>query len=85
MLLALGFLGAEQPGLSKDPALNLDRPDNVRRDANYTASLRSVFACADMRRTQSFGMGSIWKGREWARSVAAYVFRRSDLLPSVMP
>ena len=71
VLLALGFLGPEQPGLLTELGVELDERGNVAVDANYMSSVPGVFACGDMRRGQSLVVWAIWEGRECARGVDA--------------
>src|SRR5262249_25559933 len=53
VLLALGFLGPEKPGLLTDLGVKLDARGNVEADADYQTSVPGVFACGDGRRGQS--------------------------------
>jgi glutamate synthase (NADPH/NADH) small chain len=84
VLLALGFLGPEQPGPIKDLGLELDARGNVKCDASYMSSLAGVFACGDLRRGQSLVVWAIWEGRECARGVDAWLMGRTDLPSSPM-
>jgi len=79
VLLALGFLGPEQPGPIRDLGLELDARGNVKADASYMSSVPGVFACGDLRRGQSLVVWAIWEGREAARGVDAWLMGRTDL------
>ena len=84
VLLAMGFLGPEQPGPIRDLGLELDPRGNVKADANYMGSVPGVFACGDLRRGQSLVVWAIWEGRECARGVDAYLMGTTDLPSSPM-
>jgi glutamate synthase (NADPH/NADH) small chain len=85
VLLALGFLGPEKPGLLSDLAVKLDARGNVEADRTYMSSVPGVFACGDLRRGQSLVVWAIWEGRECARGVDAYLMGRTDLPSSPDP
>jgi glutamate synthase (NADPH/NADH) small chain len=85
VLLALGFLGPEKPGLLTDLGVKLDARSNVEADGRYMSSERGVFACGDLRRGQSLVVWAIWEGRECARGVDAYLMGRTDLPSSPDP
>ncbi len=56
-LLAMGFLGPEQP-LLKDLGVECDARSNVRAEyGRYATSLKGVFAAGDCRRGQSSSCG----------------------------
>ncbi|HUZ76082.1 MAG TPA: glutamate synthase subunit beta [Chloroflexota bacterium] len=82
VLLALGFLGPEKPGMLADLGVELDQRGNVKVDANYMSSLPGVFAAGDMRRGQSLVVWAIWEGREAARGVDRYLMGGETVLPS---
>jgi glutamate synthase (NADPH/NADH) small chain len=79
VLLALGFLGPEKPGLLADLGVELDQRGNVKVDNRYATSVPGVFACGDMRRGQSLVVWAIWEGRECARGIDQYLMGRTDL------
>jgi glutamate synthase (NADPH/NADH) small chain len=85
VLLALGFLGPEKPGLLTDLGVQLDARGNVAAAENYMSSVPGVFACGDMRRGQSLVVWAIWEGRECARGVDAFLMGRTDLPTSPDP
>jgi glutamate synthase (NADPH/NADH) small chain len=85
VLLALGFLGPEKPGLLTDLGVKLDARGNVDVSPSYMSSVPGVFACGDMRRGQSLVVWAIWEGRECARGVDAYLMGRTDLPASPNP
>jgi glutamate synthase (NADPH) small chain len=79
VLLAMGFLGPEQPLLD---ALGLDRDSrsNVKADyGKYTTSIPGVFAAGDCRRGQSLVVWAFNEGREAARECDIYLMGSTDL------
>jgi glutamate synthase (NADPH/NADH) small chain len=69
VLLAMGFTGAEQPGLVADLGVELDARGNVARDASYATSVPGVFVAGDMGRGQSLIVWAIAEGRSAAAAV----------------
>jgi glutamate synthase (NADPH/NADH) small chain len=79
VLLAMGFLGPEQPLLD---ALNIERDprSNAKADyEKYTTSQAKVFACGDCRRGQSLVVWAFNEGRGAARECDRYLMGRTDL------
>jgi glutamate synthase (NADPH/NADH) small chain len=79
VLLAMGFLGPEQPLLD---ALDVERDarSNVKAEhGKYTTSLPKVFAAGDCRRGQSLVVWAFNEGRGAARACDEYLMGRSDL------
>ncbi|HEY9662470.1 MAG TPA: FAD-dependent oxidoreductase, partial [Allocoleopsis sp.] len=79
VLLAMGFLGPEQPLLD---ALGLDRDprSNVKAEyGNYATSLPNVFAAGDCRRGQSLVVWAFNEGRGAARECDRYLMGYTDL------
>ncbi|WAL62172.1 glutamate synthase small subunit [Thermocoleostomius sinensis] len=79
VLLAMGFLGPEQPLLD---ALGLERDarSNVKADyGQYTTSIPGVFAAGDCRRGQSLVVWAFNEGREAARECDRYLMGSTDL------
>jgi glutamate synthase (NADPH/NADH) small chain len=68
-LLAMGFTGAEQPGLLADLGVAFDARGNVARDASYATSVPGVFVAGDMGRGQSLIVWAIAEGRSAAAAV----------------
>jgi glutamate synthase (NADPH/NADH) small chain len=84
VLLAMGFVGAEKPGLLTDLGVRLTERGTVWRDASWMTSVPGVFACGDMQRGQSLIVWAIAEGRSAARGVDAFLMGRSDL-PAPLP
>ena len=79
VLLAMGFVGAEKPGMLSQLGVALTERGNVARDANWMTSVPGVFTCGDMQRGQSLIVWAIAEGRSCARGVDAYLMGSSDL------
>jgi len=84
VLLAMGFLGAEQPGMLQDLGVKLTERGNVWRDARWMTSVPGVFTCGDMQRGQSLIVWAIAEGRSAARGVDLHLMGASDL-PAPLP
>ncbi len=84
VLLAMGFLGPERPGMLTDLGVTLTERGNVQRDASWMTSVPGVFACGDMQRGQSLIVWAIAEGRSAARGVDLYLMGKSDL-PAPLP
>jgi glutamate synthase (NADPH/NADH) small chain len=69
VLLAMGFTGAEKPGLLTDLGVELDPRGNVARSASYETSVPGVFVAGDMGRGQSLIVWAIAEGRSAAAAV----------------
>jgi glutamate synthase (NADPH/NADH) small chain len=79
VLLAMGFLGPEQPLLE---ALGVERDarTNVKADFNkYSTNLKNVFACGDCRRGQSLVVWAFNEGRGAARECDRFLMGKTDL------
>jgi glutamate synthase (NADPH/NADH) small chain len=79
VLLAMGFLGPERPGMLTDLGVRLTERGNVWRDATWMTSVPGVFTCGDMQRGQSLIVWAIAEGRSAARGVDAYLMGASTL------
>ena len=79
VLLAMGFLGPEQPlinalGLERDPR------SNIKADfGKYSTSIPGVFAAGDCRRGQSLVVWAFNEGRGAARECDRYLMGNSEL------
>jgi glutamate synthase (NADPH/NADH) small chain len=72
-LLAMGFTGAEKPGLLTDLGVGFDARGNVARSASYETSVPGVFVAGDMGRGQSLIVWAIAEGRSAAASADQYL------------
>jgi glutamate synthase (NADPH/NADH) small chain len=84
VLLAMGFVGAETPGMLADLGVKLTERGNVWRDANWMTSVPGVFTCGDMQRGQSLIVWAIAEGRSAARGVDLHLMGTSEL-PAPLP
>jgi glutamate synthase (NADPH/NADH) small chain len=73
VLLAMGFTGAEKPGLLEDLGVSFDARGNVARDASFQTTVPGVFVAGDMGRGQSLIVWAIAEGRSAAASVDQYL------------
>ena len=79
VLLAMGFLGPEQP-LLDDLNIARDARTNVKADyQNYQTSIPKVFAAGDCRRGQSLVVWAFNEGRGAARECDRYLMGWTDL------
>lgn len=85
VLLAMGFLGPEQPGMLEQLGVELDGRGNVVADKNWMTSVEGVFTAGDMQRGQSLIVWAIAEGRSAARAVDEYLMGSSDLPSPVTP
>ena len=80
VLLAMGFLGPNVPGMIEQAGVELDPRGNVKANmTDYTTSEDGIFACGDMRRGQSLVVWAIREGRQCARSVDLHLMGKTDL------
>ena len=79
VLLAMGFLGPERPGLLTELGVRLTDRGNVWRDENWMTSVPSIFTAGDMQRGQSLIVWAIAEGRSAARGIDAYLMGSSTL------
>jgi glutamate synthase (NADPH/NADH) small chain len=79
VLLAMGFLGPEQP-LLDSLAVERDPRTNVKAEhGKYTTSVPNVFAAGDCRRGQSLVVWAFNEGRGVAREVDRFLMGATDL------
>ena len=79
VLLAMGFVGPEKPGLLTDLGVALDARGNVAVDGEKATSVPGVFAAGDMSRGQSLIVWAIAEGRAAARGVDRYLMGETSL------
>ena len=79
VLLAMGFLGPEQP-LLEAFGLERDERTNIRAEyGNYQTSIPGVFAAGDCRRGQSLVVWAFNEGRQAARECDRYLMGSTEL------
>ena len=79
VLLAMGFLHPQRPGLVEQLGLELDPRGNVKTDSNKMTNVPGVFAAGDASRGQSLVVWALAEGREAAREVDCYLMGESSL------
>jgi glutamate synthase (NADPH/NADH) small chain len=85
VLLAMGFTGAERPGLLADLGVEFDQRGNVGRDDSYATSVSGVFVAGDMGRGQSLIVWAIAEGRSAAAAVDRFLGVGSELPAPIPP
>jgi glutamate synthase (NADPH/NADH) small chain len=79
VLLAMGFLGPEQP-LLESLGIERDARSNAKADfEKYTTSIPKIFACGDCRRGQSLVVWAFNEGRGAARECDRFLMGATDL------
>jgi glutamate synthase (NADPH/NADH) small chain len=79
VLLAMGFLGPEQP-LLQQFGIDLDRRSNIKAPhGSYTTNVPGLFAAGDARRGQSLVVWAIQEGRGAAREVDRFLMAETNL------
>lgn len=79
VLLAMGFVHPEHPGIVEDLGLSLDRRGNVSVDEGFMTSVPGVFAAGDCQRGQSLVVWAIADGRRAARGIDRWLMGKTDL------
>jgi glutamate synthase (NADPH/NADH) small chain len=75
VLLAMGFVGPERPGVIEQLGLTLDARGNIRTEPTGATNVPGVFAAGDASRGQSLVVWAIADGRRVAAGVDAYLRR----------
>ena len=79
VLLAMGFLGPEQP-LLEQLGIERDPRTNIKADyGKYSTSIKGVFAAGDCRRGQSLVVWAFNEGRGAARECDRYLMGYTNL------
>jgi glutamate synthase (NADPH/NADH) small chain len=79
VLLAMGFLGPEQP-LLNELGIQCDARTNIKAEfEQYSTSLKGVFAAGDCRRGQSLVVWAFNEGRGAARECDRYLMGNTSL------
>jgi glutamate synthase (NADPH/NADH) small chain len=85
VLLAMGFVGPEKPGLLTDLGVELTDRGNVARDNEFGTSVPGVYVAGDMGRGQSLIVWAIAEGRAAANGVDRYLMGHSALPAPIKP
>src|SRR6202034_3472026 len=73
VLLAMGFTGAERPGLLAGLGVDFDQRGNVARDGSLATSVPGVVVAGDRGRGQSLLVWAIAEGRSAAAAAGRYL------------
>jgi glutamate synthase (NADPH/NADH) small chain len=79
VLLAMGFVGPQKPGLLDQLGVELNARGNVARDGSWSTNVPGVFVCGDMGRGQSLIVWAIAEGRSCAAAVDRALMGQTDL------
>jgi glutamate synthase (NADPH) small chain len=79
VLLAMGFVHPEHPGIVEGLGLTINARGNVQVDENFATNQKGVFAAGDCQRGQSLVVWAIAEGRKAARAADLYLMGRSEL------
>ena len=85
VLLAMGFVGPEKPGLLTDLGVTLDARGNVARDRDFRTNVPGVYVAGDMGRGQSLIVWAIAEGRAAAAGVDDYLRGETVLPAPILP
>jgi glutamate synthase (NADPH) small chain len=79
VLLAMGFVHPEHPGIVEGLGLTINGRGNIQVDGNFATNQRGVFAAGDCQRGQSLVVWAIAEGRKAARAADVFLMGRSEL------
>ncbi|HET7074528.1 MAG TPA: glutamate synthase subunit beta [Mycobacterium sp.] len=85
VLLAMGFVGPEKPGLLTDLGVDFTERGNVARGADFDTSVPGVFVAGDMGRGQSLIVWAIAEGRAAAAGADRYLMGSTALPAPIKP
>lgn len=85
VLLAMGFVGPERPGLLTELGVDLTDRGNVARNADFETSVPGVFVAGDMGRGQSLIVWAIAEGRAAAAGVDRFLMGHTALPAPIAP
>ena len=79
VLLAMGFVHPEHPGVVEGLGLTINNRGNIQVDSNFATNQKGVFAAGDCQRGQSLVVWAIAEGRKAARAADIYLMGHSEL------
>ncbi|HKY35685.1 MAG TPA: glutamate synthase subunit beta [Polyangiaceae bacterium] len=79
VLLAMGFVHPEHPGIVEGLGLSLDKRGNIAVDGSFMTNQKGVFAAGDCQRGQSLVVWAIAEGRKAARAADLFLMGRTEL------
>jgi glutamate synthase (NADPH/NADH) small chain len=85
VLLAMGFVGPQRPGLLEQLGVEINERGTVSRDGSFRTNLANVFVCGDMGRGQSLIVWAIAEGRSCAAAVDEFLMGETLLPAPITP
>lgn len=85
VLLAMGFVGPQKPGLLEDLGVGYDQRGNVKRGKDFQTTVPGVFVAGDMGRGQSLIVWAIAEGRAAASAVDKHLEGETALPAPIAP
>ncbi|MBE7323192.1 glutamate synthase subunit beta [Nocardioides sp. Y6] len=85
VLLAMGFVGPEQPGLVEQLGVEIDARGTIVRDDRYATSVEGVYVAGDAGRGQSLIVWAIAEGRAAAAAVDEFLTGTTELPAPIPP
>jgi glutamate synthase (NADPH/NADH) small chain len=85
VLLAMGFVGPQRPGLLTELGVELTDRGNVARNDDFETSVPGVFVAGDMGRGQSLIVWAIAEGRAAAAGVDRHLMGHTALPAPILP
>ena len=85
VLLAMGFVGPQRPGLLEQLGVEINERGTVSRDDAFRTNLDDVFVCGDMGRGQSLIVWAIAEGRSCAAAVDEFLMGETLLPAPITP
>jgi glutamate synthase (NADPH/NADH) small chain len=85
VLLAMGFVGPQKPGMLEQLGVDLNERGNVARDDRWLSNVDGVFVCGDMCRGQCLIVWAIAEGRSCAAAVDEWLMGHTDLPAPLTP
>jgi glutamate synthase (NADPH) small chain len=85
VLLAMGFVGPEKPGLLTELGVKFTDRGNVARGDDFDTSVPGVYVAGDMGRGQSLIVWAIAEGRAAAAAVDSFLMGSSALPAPIKP
>jgi glutamate synthase (NADPH/NADH) small chain len=79
VLLAMGFVHPEHPGIVEGLGLTIDKRGNIAVDGSFMTNQKGVFAAGDCQRGQSLVVWAIAEGRKAARAADLFLMGRTEL------
>ncbi len=79
VLLAMGFVHPEHPGIVEGLGLTINARGNIAVDHDFATNQKGVFAAGDCQRGQSLVVWAIAEGRKAAKACDTFLMGRSEL------